>query len=90
MALTIGVENKIFHPSPPPFRKGRGETIPTFLKGDYRFSWFVDDHLIMKTLFKNEALIEEIRIIEVNPADEFNGMVTPLSHAPDAWNPHGE
>ncbi len=31
-----------------------------------------------------------MRIIEVDSADEFNGMVTPLAHATDRWNSHGE
>jgi hypothetical protein len=46
--------------------------------------WFLN------ILFEDKTLIEEMRIIEMNPSDQFNGMVTPLAHAPDRWNSHGK
>jgi hypothetical protein len=41
-------------------------------------------------LFKDKILVEEERIIKVNPADQFDSMMTPLAHAPDGWNSHRE
>jgi hypothetical protein len=41
-------------------------------------------------LFEDEILVEEMRIIEVDPSNQLNGVVPPLAHAPDRWNSHGE
>src|SRR5512147_2663649 len=40
--------------------------------------------------FKFEAFVEEIRGIELGPADQLNGVMSPLPHAPDLWDSHGE
>jgi len=38
----------------------------------------------------HETLLKQVRVVEVGTADQFNGMVTPLSHAADGRNTHGE
>ena len=41
-------------------------------------------------LLKDKILFKKIRIIKMCSADQFDRMVAPLSHAPNAWNSHGE
>jgi hypothetical protein len=53
-------------------------------------SFFSDEKTNIQILFEDKALVEEMRIIKVDSADEFNGMVPPLTHAPDGWNSHRE
>ena len=46
--------------------------------------WFLN------ILFEEKILVEQERIIEVHPSNQLNGVVPPLAHAPDRWDPHGE
>jgi hypothetical protein len=39
--------------------------------------------MLLIILFKNKILIEEKRIIKVDPADELDGMVALLAHTSD-------
>jgi len=37
----------------------------------------------IKNLFKHKTLIKEKRVIKVSPANQFDGMVASLTHAPN-------
>ena len=42
------------------------------------------------SLFEYKALVKEVRVVELDPADQFNGVMSPLPHAPDLWDSHGK